>query len=150
MVKFVDASFFYSRYKNFISPLRIIHNFYPADAPYIPEQVTSIGDDFIYDFNARNLSVIYSYTSTSGASIYGTDIMIKYNFLDDVVVSTGLSLYDNLEFDNSEDIESNIYDGLEADSINNDTLRYFVENSLKSFSFQPGSYFLTHLKIRVL
>ena len=138
---FVDASFFYSRYKNFISPLRIIHNFYPADAPYIPEQVTSIGDEFIYDFNSRNLSVIYSYTSTSGASIYGTDIMIKYNFLDDVVVSTGLSLYDNLEFDNSEDIESNIYDGLEADSINNDTLRYFVENSLKSFSFQPGRLF---------
>ena len=46
---FVDVSFFYSKYENFISPLRVIHDFYPAEAPYIPEQVTHIGDEFISD-----------------------------------------------------------------------------------------------------
>ena len=55
---FLDVSLFFSEYKNFISPLRIIHDFYPSTAPYIPEQVTNIGDEFISDYNRRNSSVI--------------------------------------------------------------------------------------------
>ena len=135
---FLDASFFYSRYENFISPLRIIHDFYPSQAPYVPEHVTSIGDEFVSDYNTRNTAVIYSYTSTSGASVYGTDVMMKYNLMEDVVLSVGLSLYDNLKFDSADELDINLYDALESDSIKNDTLRYFVDNSLQSFSFQPG------------
>lgn len=138
---FLDASFFYSKYKNFISPLRILHDFYPSNAPYLPEQVTSIGDDFIYDVNSRNLNVIYSYTSTSGASVFGTDIMVKYNIFSDLVLSIGLSIYDDLEFDDVSDVESNLYEAIEIDSIKNDTLKYFIENSLQSFSFQPGQLY---------
>jgi len=137
---FVDASIFYSNYKNFISPLQIIHDFYPSSAPYIPEQITHVGDNYVNNLNTRNLSVIYSYTSTSGATIYGSDLMVKYNLFDDLVLSSGFSLYDNLEFDNSSDIES-YYDGLELDSVKNDTLRYFLENSLQSFSFQKSNLF---------
>ncbi|GIR60549.1 MAG: hypothetical protein CM15mP65_31300 [Crocinitomicaceae bacterium] len=93
---FVDVSFFYSRYENFISPLRVIHDFYPAEDPYIPEQVTHIGDEYISDLNVRNSSVVYSYTSTSGATVYGADLMFKYNLFGSVVLNAGFSIYDNL------------------------------------------------------
>ena len=138
---FVDISFFYSRYKNFISPLRVIHDFYPAEAPYIPEQVTHIGDEFISDVNIRNSSVIYSYSSTSGATVYGADFMFKYNLFDNVVLNTGFSIYDNLQFDDSDDVQSSLFQDIELDSVKNDSLRYFLDNSLKSFSFQQGRLF---------
>ena len=102
---FVDVSFFYSKYENFISPLRVIHDFYPAEAPYIPEQVTHIGDEFVSDYNIRNRSVVYSYTSTSGATVYGADFMFKYNLFGSVVLNTGFSLYNNLQFDDSDDVQ---------------------------------------------
>ena len=138
---FLDVSFFYSKYENFISSLRVIHDFYPAEAPYIPEQVTHIGDEFISDVNVRNSSVIYSYTSTSGATVYGADVMIKYNLFNDVVLNTGFSIYDNLQFDDSDDIQSNLFEDIELDSVKNDSLRYFLDNALKSFSFQQGRLF---------
>mgnify|MGYP001185630727 FL=1 len=138
---FLDVSFFYSEYKNFISPLRVIHDFYPSEAPYIPEQVTHIGDEFIGDINVRNNSVIYSYTSTSGATVYGADVMIKYNLFNDFVLNTGFSIYDNLQFDDSDDVQSSLFEDIELDSIKNDSLRYFLDNSLKSFSFQQGRLF---------
>ena len=31
---FIDLSAFYSTYKNFITPLRMVHSFYPNDDPY--------------------------------------------------------------------------------------------------------------------
>ena len=138
---FLDVSLFFSEYKNFISPLRIIHDFYPSTAPYIPEQVTNIGDEFISDYNRRNSSVIYSYTSTSGATIYGADLMLKYNLISDVVLSVGFSLYDNLQFDTDSDVETNLFEDIVLDSIKNDTLLNFVENSLQSLSYQPGKLF---------
>ena len=138
---FIDASLFYSKYKNFISPLRIIHDFYPSQAPYIPEQITHIGEEFISDYNTRSLSVIYSYTSTSGATVYGSDLMFKYNVYDDMVLSVGFSVYDNLKFDSASDSDVNPFESIETDSVKNDTLRYFLENSLQSFSFQPGKLF---------
>ena len=138
---FVDVSFFYSKYENFISPLRVIHDFYPAEAPYIPEQVTHIGDEFVSDDNIRNRSVVYSYTSTSGATVYGADFMFKYNLFDNVVLNTGFSLYNNLQFDDSDDVQSSLFEDIELDSIKNDSLRYFLDNSLKSFSFQQGRLF---------
>ena len=76
---FLDASFFYSKYRNFISPLRVIHDFYPSNEPYIPEQITHIGNNFISDYVSRSTSVIYSYTSTSDVAIFGSDLMVKYN-----------------------------------------------------------------------
>ena len=138
---FLDVSLFYSEYDNFISPLRIIHDFYPSEDPYIPEQITHVGENYISDFNVRNSSVIYSYTSTSGATVFGADLMVKYNLFDNMVLSVGLSLYDNLKFDSADDIDAKLYDDLEIDSVKNDTLRYFLENSLQSFSFQPGKLF---------
>ena len=123
---FLDVSLFFSEYKNFISPLRIIHDFYPSTAPYIPEQVTNIGDEFISDYNRRNSSVIYSYTSTSGATIYGADLMLKYNLISDVVLSVGFSLYDNLQFDTDSDVETNLFEDIVLDSIKNDTLLNFL------------------------
>ena len=138
---FLDVSLFFSEYKNFISPLRIIHDFYPSTAPYIPQQVTNIGDEFISDYNRRNSSVIYSYTSTSGATIYGADLMLKYNLISDVVLSVGFSLYDNLQFDTDSDVETNLFEDIVLDSIKNDTLLNFVENSLQSLSYQPGKLF---------
>ena len=74
---FLDASFFYSKYRNFISPLRVIHDFYPSNEPYIPEQITHIGNNFISDYVSRSTSVIYSYTSTS--DVIGSDLMVKMN-----------------------------------------------------------------------
>ena len=138
---FVDVSLFYSRYENFISPLRVIHDFYPAEDPYIPEQVTHIGDEYISDLNVRNSSVIYSYTSTSGATVYGADLMFKYNLFGSVVLNAGFSIYDNLQFDTGDDIQDVLFEDIELDSIKNDSLRYFLDNSLKSFSFQQGRLF---------
>ena len=138
---FVDVSFFYSRYENFISPLRVIHDFYPAEDPYIPEQVTHIGDEYISDLNVRNSSVVYSYTSTSGATVYGADLMFKYNLFGSVVLNAGFSIYDNLQFDTGDDVQDVLFEDIELDSIKNDSLRYFLDNSLKSFSFQQGRLF---------
>ena len=138
---FVDVSLFYSRYENFISPLRVIHDFYPAEDPYIPEQVTHIGDEYISDLNVRNSSVIYSYTSTSGATVYGADLMFKYNLFGSVVLNAGFSIYDNLQFDTGDDVQDVLFEDIELDSIKNDSLRYFLDNSLKSFSFQQGRLF---------
>ena len=138
---FVDVSLFYSRYENFISPLRVIHDFYPAEDPYIPEQVTHIGNKFISDLNVRNSSVIYSYTSTSGATVYGADLMFKYNLFNSIVLNAGFSLYDNLQFDSGDDVQDVLFEDIELDSIKNDSLRYFLDNSLKSFSFQQGRLF---------
>ena len=138
---FVDVSLFYSRYENFISPLRVIHDFYPAEDPYIPEQVTHIGDEYISDLNVRNSSVIYSYTSTSGATVYGADLMFKYNLFGSIVLNAGFSIYDNLQFDTGDDVQDVLFEDIELDSIKNDSLRYFLDNSLKSFSFQQGRLF---------
>ena len=138
---FLDVSFFYSGYKNFISPLRIINDFYPSEAPYIPQEVTSIGDQYINDFNARKRTVIYSYTSTSDATVFGSDVMIKYNFADGYIFSMGFSFYDNLKFDEISDENNDLLQGINVDSVKNDTLRYFLENSLQSYSFQPGKLY---------
>ena len=138
---FVDVSLFYSRYENFISPLRVINDFYPAEDPYIPEQVTHIGDEYISDLNVRNSSVVYSYTSTSGATVYGSDLMFKYNLFGSVVLNAGFSIYDNLQFDTGDDVQDVLFEDIELDSIKNDSLRYFLDNSLKSFSFQQGRLF---------
>jgi len=138
---FLDVSLFFSEYKNFISPLRIIHDFYPSTAPYIPEQITNIGDEFISDYNRRSSSVIYSYTSTSGATIFGADLMLKYNLISDVVLSVGFSVYDNLQFETDSGEETNLFEDIELDSIKNDTLLNFIENSLQSLSYQPGKLF---------
>ena len=67
--------------------------------------------------------------------------MVKYNIFSDLVLSIGLSIYDDLEFDDVNDVESNLYEAIEIDSIKNDTLKYFIENSLQSFSFQPGQLY---------
>ncbi len=138
---FLDVSLFYSEYKNFISPLRIINDFYPSEAPYIPQQITQVGDQYLNDLNARSRTVLYSYTSTSNATIYGTDIMLKYNLGNDIIITTGFSLYENLKFDEISAENNNIFESINVDSVKNDTLRYFLENSLQSYSFQPGKLY---------
>ena len=67
--------------------------------------------------------------------------MFKYNLFDNVVLNTGFSLYNNLQFDDSDDVQSSLFEDIELDSIKNDSLRYFLDNSLKSFSFQQGRLF---------
>ena len=69
------------------------------------------------------------------------EAMIKYNLFNDVVLNTGFSIYDNLQFDDSDDVQSTLFEDIELDSIKNDSLRYFLDNSLKSFSFQQGRLF---------
>ena len=138
---FLDVSGFFSEYNNFISPLRIIHDFYPSEHPYIPEEVTHIGANYISNFVQRNTTVVYSYTSTSGASVYGIDLMAKYTLTNNIILSTGISAYDNLSFDSADDVSIDLEDNIAIDSIKNDTLKYFIENSLQSYSFQPGKLF---------
>ena len=140
---FLDASFFYSEYKNFISPLTIIHDFYPTSEPYIPEQVTHVGDEFISDYDSRNSSVVYSYISTSGVTTFGTDLMLKYNLFDDAVVSFGISLYDEPNFDDAKSADADLIEAINIDSVKNDTLKYFLRNSLKSYNSLKDNQFNT-------
>ena len=64
--------------------------------------------------------------------------MFKYNLFDNVVLNTGFSIYDNLQFDDSDDVQSSLFQDIELDSVKNDSLRYFLDNSLKSFSFHQN------------
>ena len=138
---FLDVSGFYSEYKNFISPLRIIHDFYPSEHPYVPEQVTHIGENYISNFTQRNSTVVYSYTSTAGASVYGLDLMAKYTISNNIILSTGLSAYGNLTFDSDGDASTDLDMTNLVHTVKNDTLKYFIENSLRSYSYQPGKLF---------
>ena len=139
---FLDASFFYSKYRNFISPLRVIHDFYPSNEPYIPEQITHIGNNFISDYVSRSTSVIYSYTSTSDVAIFGSDLMVKYNLGPELIFSLGYSLYSSPNFNDSDQESILKHDEtINLENIYNDTLRYFINNSLKSFSYQQGNLY---------
>ena len=88
----------------------------------------------------RNSSVVYSYTSTSGATVYGADLMFKYNLFGSVVLNAGFSIYDNLQFDTGDDVQDVLFEDIELDSIKNDSLRYFLDNSLKVFLFSKEAF----------
>ena len=66
------------------------------------ENVLVIGGGSIAKKHVKNLSklnfCIYSYTSTSDATVFGSDVMIKHNFADGYIFSMGFSFYDNLKF----------------------------------------------------
>ena len=138
---FLDISGFFSKYKNFISPLTPINDFYPTEDPWIAQEVTSVGEQPITDILDRSTTVVYSYTSTSGASIYGVDLMAKYELTNRMILSTGLSIYDNLNFDSAESEGSAVESLGGLDSLKNDTLAYFIEKSLQSYSTNPNRLF---------
>ena len=60
---FLDFSAFYSTYKNFITPLRMIHSFYPNNAPFQSQWVTHQGESHIDNYLDK-IQAVYSYTST--------------------------------------------------------------------------------------
>ena len=70
---FVDASFFYSRYYNFKSPLQRMNNPYPFEEPWDQAFVTEANGE------ARpGNEWILSFISLDGIKMYGLDIYLKY------------------------------------------------------------------------
>ena len=132
----LDVVLFYSRYENFISPLRMIHSFYPNTYPYIPEFPSQIGENQISNWSER-LTATFSYTATGIATNYGTDISIKYYHNDNLQFSLNTSIYGNIYYEDSKNMSNISNSEISADTSFNDTLNYFLNNMIKSYSFSP-------------
>ena len=144
----VDIVLFYSRYENFISPLRMIHSFYPNTYPYIPEFPSYIGEEPIQNW-AERLTATFSYTATGVATNYGTDIALKYYHDKNLQLGVNASFYGNIYYEKSENlVEEYSTIGLDNDSTFNDTLNYFLNNMIKSYSFSPTELYYNAPKIK--
>ena len=134
---FLDVSAFYSKYKNFITPLRMVHNFYPNDAPFHSQWVTHEGTDHIDNYLDR-IQAVYSYTSTGLTKVYGFDLLAKYA-IDDLEFSFSMSYYGNVLFDDEHDNEMPSLAEWEQQNFDNDTLNYFLNNLVKAISPKENS-----------
>ncbi len=144
----VDIVLFYSRYENFISPLRMIHSFYPNTFPYIPEFPSQIGERPIENWSER-LTATFSYTATGVATNYGTDIALKYYHNKNLQLALNASFYGNIYYEDSENlIEQKSYVEFNEDSTFNDTLNYFLNNMIKSYSFSPTELYYNAPKVK--
>ena len=132
----LDVVVFYSRYENFISPLRMIHSFYPNTYPYIPEFPSHIGDESINNWTEK-LTATFSYTATGVATNYGTDIALKYYHDENIQVGINGSFYGNIYYEDTDISATNSLSNVESDTTFNDTLNYFLNNMMKSYSFSP-------------
>tara|TARA_B100002051_G_scaffold274824_1_gene316918 strand:+ start:457 stop:3126 length:2670 start_codon:yes stop_codon:yes gene_type:complete len=134
---FIDLSMFYSTYKNFITPLRMVHSFYPNDDPYQSQWVTHQGADHIDNYLDK-IQAVYSYTSTGLTTVYGFDLLTKYAF-DDYELSASVSYYGNVSFEDEHDNEMPSLAEWEQQNFDNDTLNYFLNNLVKAISPKENS-----------
>ena len=134
---FIDLSAFYSTYKNFITPLRMVHSFYPNDDPYQSQWVTHQGADHIDNYLDK-IQAVYSYTSTGLTTVYGFDLLTKYAF-DDYELSASVSYYGNVSFEDEHDNEMPSLAEWEQQNFDNDTLNYFLNNLVKAISPKENS-----------
>ena len=134
---FIDLSAFYSTYKNFITPLRMVHSFYPNDDPYQSQWVTHQGTDHIDNYLDK-IQAVYSYTSTGLTTVYGFDLLTKYAF-DDYELSASVSYYGNVSFEDEHDNEMPSLAEWEQQNFDNDTLNYFLNNLVKAISPKENS-----------
>ena len=134
---FIDISGFYSTYKNFITPLRMVHSFYPNDDPYQSQWVTHQGADHIDNYLDK-IQAVYSYTSTGLTTVYGFDLLTKYAF-DDYELSASVSYYGNVSFEDEHDNEMPSLAEWEQQNFDNDTLNYFLNNLVKAISPKENS-----------
>ena len=134
---FIDFSAFYSTYKNFITPLRMVHSFYPNDEPFQSQWVTHEGDKHIDNYLDR-IQAVYSYTSTGLTKVYGFDLLGKYA-IDDIEISASVSYYGNVVFDDKHDNAMPSLAEWEQQNFDNDTLNYFLNNLVKAISPKENS-----------
>ena len=134
---FVDVSLFYSKYKNFITPLRMVHSFYPNDAPFKSQWVTHEGTDHIDNYLDR-IQAVYSYTSTGLTKVYGFDFLGKYA-VEDFEFSMSMSYYGTVVFEDDHDNEMPSLADWEQQNFENDTLNYFLNNLVKAISPKENS-----------
>jgi outer membrane receptor for ferrienterochelin and colicins len=134
---FIDLSAFYSTYKNFITPLRMVHSFYPNDDPFQSQWVTHQGADHIDNYLDK-IQAVYSYTSTGLTTVYGFDLLTKYAF-DDYELSASVSYYGNVSFEDEHDNEMPSLAEWEQQNFDNDTLNYFLNNLVKAISPKENS-----------
>ena len=134
---FIDLSAFYSTYKNFITPLRMVHSFYPNDDPYQSQWVTHQGADHIDNYLDK-IQAVYSYTSTGLTTVYGFDLLTKYAF-NDYELSASVSYYGNVSFEDEHDNEMPSLAEWEQQNFDNDTLNYFLNNLVKAISPKENS-----------
>ena len=134
---FVDVSLFYSKYKNFITPLRMVHSFYPNDAPFKSQWVTHEGTDHIDNYLDR-IQAVYSYTSTGITKVYGFDFLGKYA-VEDLEFSMSMSFYGTVVFEDDHDNEMPSLTDWEQQNFENDTLNYFLNNLVKAISPKENS-----------
>ena len=134
---FIDLSAFYSTYKNFITPLRMVHSFYPNDDPFQSQWVTHQGTDHIDNYLDK-IQAVYSYTSTGLTTVYGFDLLTKYAF-DDYELSASVSYYGNVSFEDEHDNEMPSLAEWEQQNFDNDTLNYFLNNLVKAISPKENS-----------
>ena len=134
---FIDLSAFYSTYKNFITPLRMVHSFYPNDDPYQSQWVTHQGTDHIDNYLDK-IQAVYSYTSTGLTTVYGFDLLTKYAF-NDYDLSASVSYYGNVSFEDEHDNEMPSLAEWEQQNFDNDTLNYFLNNLVKAISPKENS-----------
>ncbi len=134
---FIDISAFYSTYKNFITPLRMVHSFYPNDEPFQSQWVTHQGSDHIDNYLDK-IQAVYSYTSTGLTTVYGFDFLTKYA-VDDYELSASISYYGNVAFEDEHDNEMPSLADWEQQNFDNDTLNYFLNNLVKAISPKENS-----------
>lgn len=134
---FIDFSAFYSTYKNFITPLRMVHSFYPNDAPFQSQWVTHQGEEHIDNYLDK-IQAVYSYTSTGLTKVYGFDLLTKYA-VDDLELSASVSYYGNVVFEDEHDNEMPSLGEWEQQNFDNDTLNYFLNNLVKAISPKENS-----------
>tara|TARA_E500000178_G_scaffold43862_1_gene39234 strand:+ start:176 stop:3019 length:2844 start_codon:yes stop_codon:yes gene_type:complete len=134
---FIDYSMFYSKYQNFITPLRMVHSFYPNTDPYRSQWVTHLGSEHIDNYLDR-IQAVYSYTSTGISKVFGFDLLTKYA-VKDFEISTSFSYYGNIVFEDKYDNEMPSLADWEQQNFQNDTLNYFLNNLVKAISPKKNS-----------
>ena len=67
--------------------------------------------------------------------------MVKYNLGPELIFSLGYSLYSSLTSMSNQESILKHDETINLEHIDNDTLRYFINNSLKSFSYQQGNLY---------
>ena len=134
---FIDFSMFYSLYQNFITPLRMVHSFYPNTEPYRSQWVTHLGSEHVDNY-LDQIQAVYSYTSTGISRVFGFDLLTKY-VKENYEISSSFSYYGNIIFKDKYDNEMPSLTDWEQQNFDNDTLNYFLNNLVKAISPKKNS-----------
>jgi iron complex outermembrane receptor protein len=116
---FLDVSGYYSRYKNFLSPLVTIANPYAAGGAGTVAINNGTGQAFVDETN-RN-QIVLTYFNLGRATLYGTDASLGYILNPKVDFTGTVSL---LRLDNIGGINTNLASDREATALNSPTSKF--------------------------